>query len=331
MSVVINFYRLGAHQFDKKPLPAITFCPLAGFKQKGFHYKVTDLLSNTLELSEIFNNFTLNEIANHIYEEPLAQQFGHCFSYYSNEEFQLNSGKAFYLKTGHDIKVFIHPKGDALWFTGFWEFPYEVSSVTLDVAKQLNFSFASLDIKEIRSVQFSKPGMPCADRGAGSVDYHEEFIKCCKESLWKNLPPNITCTVADMKQVIPKNSTMPECSNRDDADRAYWEFNGLLTKFTPKLWKYGCPVPCQQIYYQLKLDYYHKNNTHLPASMENISDEYILFYPYWSYFPEEERIESLEYDLTSLLVSAGGNLGLFLGFSCLSVFFGIIDWIRARF
>ena len=183
---------------DKKPLPAITFCPLAGFKQRGFHYQVKHLISNTLTLSEIFHSSTLNEIANRIYEEPIAQQFGHCFSYYSNEEFELNWGKPFYLKTGHDLKVFIHPKGDVLWFTGFWEFPYEVSSITLDLAKQQNFSLVNIEIKQIRSVQLSKPGLPCTDGDLGSVNQHEQFINCCQEKLWINILANITCTVADM-------------------------------------------------------------------------------------------------------------------------------------
>jgi len=63
----------------------------------------------------------------------------------------------------------------------------------------------------------------------------------------------------------------------------------------------------------------------------NISDGEFIMYPYLSAYPSEEKIERLEYDLANFLVSAGGNLGLFLGLSCLSVLFGIIDWIQARF
>jgi hypothetical protein len=42
-------------------------------------------------------------------------------------------------------------------------------------------------------------------------------------------------------------------------------------------------------------------------------------------FNVEEHVESLAYDASSLLVSVGGNLGLFLGFSCLSVLFALIN------
>ena len=288
-------------------------------------------MKNTLELKDIVNNFTFHEIAPKIYEEPLAQQFERCFSYHSDEEVELNSGKTFFLKIGNDLKIFVHAKGDTLWFTGFWEFPYEVSTVTLDIAKQQNYTFAGLELMEIGLVQYSKPYLPCANGGKGFVEEHELFIQCCKESLWKSIVVKINCTVADMKQIIPNHSTMPECNNRVDADQAYWAFIELLAKFTPKLWEFGCPIPCRRVKYQLKFIYYHKNNLYHPEMMSNFSEGHILFYPFWSPFPEEERIESAEYDLASLLVSAGGNLSLFLGFSCLSVLFGIIDWIQARF
>ena len=177
-----------------------------------------------------------NEIVGDIYEEPLAQQFGRCFSYYSYEDFELNSGRDYSFKTAHDLRIFFHPKGDELWFTGFFEFPYEVSSVTLDITKQPNISLALISLREIRSVLHPKPQMPCTDYKGESNNEHELFAKCCKESLWKNLPAGITCTVADMKQFIPKNSTMPECNCTKEASNVYWKLNKLITNFTPKLW-----------------------------------------------------------------------------------------------
>jgi hypothetical protein len=45
----------------------------------------------------------------------------------------------------------------------------------------------------------------------------------------------------------------------------------------------------------------------------------------------EERIETLVYDVGSFLAAAGGNLGLLLGFSCLSTIFGFINWMQGHF
>jgi hypothetical protein len=41
----------------------------------------------------------------------------------------------------------------------------------------------------------------------------------------------------------------------------------------------------------------------------------------------EELFEMIVFDIGSLLVGAGGNLGLFLGFSCLSIVFSLLDYI----
>ena len=39
----------------------------------------------------------------------------------------------------------------------------------------------------------------------------------------------------------------------------------------------------------------------------------------------EERVVTLVYDIENLLPSFGGNLGLFLGFSCLSLMLVMLD------
>ncbi len=51
---------------------------------------------------------------------------------------------------------------------------------------------------------------------------------------------------------------------------------------------------------------------------------------YYSTFNVEEHIESLIYDASSFVVSVGGNLGLFFGFSCLSVLFACINYFKNR-
>ena len=42
----------------------------------------------------------------------------------------------------------------------------------------------------------------------------------------------------------------------------------------------------------------------------------------------EEHVETLIYDTGNFLAQAGGNLGLFLGFSCLSMLLAIVNFIR---
>jgi hypothetical protein len=44
-------------------------------------------------------------------------------------------------------------------------------------------------------------------------------------------------------------------------------------------------------------------------------------------FSVEEHFETLVFDIGSLLAAAGGNLGLFLGFSCLSLLLSCLDYL----
>jgi hypothetical protein len=41
----------------------------------------------------------------------------------------------------------------------------------------------------------------------------------------------------------------------------------------------------------------------------------------------EKQVESLIYDAGNFFAAVGGNLGLFLGFSCLSIIFATIDFL----
>jgi len=45
----------------------------------------------------------------------------------------------------------------------------------------------------------------------------------------------------------------------------------------------------------------------------------------------EAKKESYVYDGVNFLTAAGGNLGLFMGFSCLSIIFSLIDSLNKWF
>ena len=94
----------------------------------------------------------------------------------------------------------------------------------------------------------------------------------------------------------------------------------VFSNFSDAPWKFGCPVPCTQTSYTLKLNYFHKNVWLTPY-------DFTLLLFYESLYTEQ-YVESLDYDVGSFLASAGGNLSLMLGFSCLSVVFALIDYFQ---
>ena len=85
---------------------------------------------------------------------------------------------------------------------------------------------------------------------------------------------------------------------------------------------FGCPIPCEQTRYTSKISYFHNNSwigIDSNGKKDKIYNNFILMVSYNSLIVEE-RIETYLYDIETLFTSAGGNLGLFLGFSCLSAF-----------
>jgi len=51
---------------------------------------------------------------------------------------------------------------------------------------------------------------------------------------------------------------------------------------------------------------------------------------FYSTLDVKEVVETLVYDVGDFLAAAGGNLGLLLGFSCLSVLLAVINAIQEK-
>jgi hypothetical protein len=159
----------------------------------------------------------------------------------------------------------------------------------------------------------------------------DSFISCCRHKLWENLQPTINCTIIELKNIIPSSETLPECESEKKASNIYWNSAYSINSFTHKPWMFGCPVPCRQLTYKIAVEQYHENNYMLVGNMMEESKNYYTLMVNNPSATVEEQIESLEYDLVDLLASAGGNLGLLLGFSCLSVLFSFINFTANLF
>ena len=99
--------------------------------------------------------------------------------------------------------------------------------------------------------------------------------------------------------------------------------------YTPekKTWLSACPIPCKQTIYTTKIKNIHRNTVfELSQVYENVNVFYLLIS--YDSFVVEVSVETLVYDIGSFLAAVGGNLGLFLGFSCLSVLLGFIKFFE---
>lgn len=119
----------------------------------------------------------------------------------------------------------------------------------------------------------------------------------CSASFWKN-----------------KGVDFPLCHLNNSAE--YYNLRSkvleTLADFVGNSEKHGCPIDCDETYYNPTLHY----NDALFADKE-LTD--FVLRPYYSTFYVEKKEEYFTYDIPSLISDVGGNLGLFLGYSLLSL------------
>lgn len=142
--------------------------------------------------------------------------------------------------------------------------------------------------------------------------------------MWKNLPRNITCTTPPFRNFLPDNWFVNNCKDKKEASDMTDMFAKFVGDIAGRPDSIECPLPCRQINYKISFDYAHEI---LYKEAEEKNKCFFFKYMY-STLLVDERMESYDYDIGSFLTAAGGNLGLFLGFSCLSILFMAIKWIK---
>jgi hypothetical protein len=91
-----------------------------------------------------------------------------------------------------------------------------------------------------------------------------------------------------------------------------------------------CPPPCTSTSFPMTLRKIHSNIL-ISNNEELMGKMYAGLLFGYKTLQIDEEIETYIYDIGSFLTASGGNLGLFLGFSCLSMLLGLIDKILAWF
>jgi hypothetical protein len=94
--------------------------------------------------------------------------------------------------------------------------------------------------------------------------------------------------------------------------------------------RYGCPFPCDEQSYEISLKYFHETSWPDFSKPESFNSTFFLVL-FYDTFDVVESKETLVYDVGDLFAAAGGHLGLFLGFSCLSVLMQVIDYLILYF
>ena len=266
----------------------------------------------------LFNNSTLYKV-----HETFSQFSGFCYTTcYLPKSKEL---KSFHisLNTRFDVKVFLHESGTEIWLSGFHTYPFQITKATIDSSNNDGFVGVVVGLKEIEQIARSRTERPCKSPDAERKNDIETFNECAQQSFQNilNSSKEYNCKVLEMDYFLQEVLILPTCHDEETAKLTFWMFCEFLNNFSRNPSAFACSLPCKQLIYATTIDYYHNNllgHSGLEKGFFNLAIQY-------STINVEEQIENLEYDLGNLLVSTGGNLGLFLGFSCLSLLFSLVN------
>jgi hypothetical protein len=120
-----------------------------------------------------------------------------------------------------------------------------------------------------------------------------------------------------------------ECFNYDSAKNTYDTWENVFYSDAKYMWLQQCPIPCEQTIFEAKVSIFHKNsNSEQVVDLGSTKKSFLYFSFGYETFNKEKHSENLMYDTGNFLTQVGGNLGLFLGFSCFSVILTIIECLN---
>ena len=128
-----------------------------------------------------------------------------------------------------------------------------------------------------------------------------------------------------LEGMLGKNPPFKACSDVDSASNTQNQYMQIVYNQEKLNWIFACPVPCKQIGYAAHPTYFHRSS--LLNLREDDFKSLVLLTIRYETLAIEENVESLVYDVANFLAAVGGNLGLFLGFSCLSVFLSLLNFL----
>ena len=148
-----------------------------------------------------------------------------------------------------------------------------------------------------------------------------EFVSgntdCLKDEIWIAIKDRIKCSFPGFEVFYPFNLSLPRCETFEAAASAFSEMNNfsMLVGISESKCRFSCAtkrfaIDVKQMHINSLVEV-DKKEPPTATSTTTIAIAY-------STLVVEESIERLVYDFENLLTAVGGNLGLFLGFSCFS-------------
>ena len=228
------------------------------------------------------------------------------------------NGPNFNLKTKLDLNLIFHKRGEEFGLRlPLFKAPIKIE--TTNISKTAGVHFV---LKETETINLDSPRTPCK-----YFQENSDYLQCAKTQLSLKLLPLVNCSIAGMAELF-ENVTMPECRDRSSAASTFLVFLKYSKHFIENSSDFGCHVPCTETNYVYQQHQFHRNSWIEPHEKNSLPEDVFGFGISYSTLLIEEQITAFAYDFGTFLTAAGGNLGLFLGFSCLSVFLTMINYVQ---
>jgi len=221
------------------------------------------------------------------------------------------------------LMMYLHEPGDEMWLSG-GIIPNSMVPVEMYITNET--MAVELTLAQKQTTYLSTKVSPCNNLPSAKTDYY----KCIQDNFCAKASALMNCSLPGFKPFLGQSCSMPECLSAKDGAVSYGFFFRTVNMNQLKDIRSLCIQPCFEMGYGFNLRKLHLN------SMVDETDSLDTYFWGSHYMLDiffssdliEERTETLIYDTASFWSSVGGNLCLFLGFSCLTVGISILELFK---
>ena len=217
--------------------------------------------------------------------------------------------------------MYVHEPGAELWLQASLK-PGKIMSVKVDGSEMDDIAYMLVTLVKNEVTNVNRKDYRCDPEKT-----LKSFTKCAFDFLRLRLKSN-NCT----SMVSQVNSTLEQskiCQELGEFNQRRVQEKDLLEKVLVQSQYEQCMKPCSKIEYLAQVRKTHKNAKILEDSNRKVSYNDSIAFGLFFNFEDFSFIAKEEYfilDETTLLSAIGGCLGMFLGFSTLT----IADWLQSK-
>ncbi len=192
------------------------------------------------------------------------------------------------------------------------------------IKNETDVPYILLAITEKETAYIDRKNAPCQTYN------NEDYLECFLDKINNLFQTRLNCTTHGIFSLTRKTN-LKNCSSEYDIKTTFGFYNEIFDRTSKYLSEQGCKFPCIQTTYKSSMISYHKYKWIDPNKIYPRSDDAVRLEVFYETLLTEDGVEAYVYDLGSFLAQAGGNLGLCLGFSCLSVLLDVLKFIKQKY